>query len=382
MPKIKNLQKAASRILKAVRNKEKFIIYGDADLDGVASVIILKESIRNLGGDIAAIYFPDRETEGYGITKKGLDFLKGFSPALFITLDLGIGNFEEVKLAKKLGFEVIIIDHHQVIGKIPQASVVVDPKRKDDPYPFKGLAAAGIAFRLSEVLLKEKLTKKLRENLLELVALATIADLMPRAQENNLLIEEGLESLKNTWRPGLKIFSSADLPINYNNFLELTQKIISSLNASEKKDHLNDAYLLLTEQNEKKAKVLAKELLEKSRQKRLRIKEITEEIEARVLKKMKEEIIFEGNNEWPLVILGPVASRICQKYQKPTFLFRIDREESQGAVRVPSRFDSVKLMQKCSKFLKTYGGHAQASGFRAENDNLEKFKTCLINQIR
>ena len=181
MPKIKNLQKAASRILKAVRNKEKFIIYGDADLDGVASVIILKESIRNLGGDIVAIYFPDRETEGYGITEKGLDFLKEFSPALFITLDLGIGNFEEVKLAKKLGFEVIIIDHHQVIGKIPQAAVVVDPKRKDDSYPFKGLATAGIAFKLSEVLLKEKLTKKLRENLLELVALATIADIMTRA---------------------------------------------------------------------------------------------------------------------------------------------------------------------------------------------------------
>lgn len=382
MPKIKNLQKAASRVLKAVKNKEKFIIYGDADLDGVASVIILKESIRNLGGDIAAVYFPDRETEGYGITEKGLEYLKEFSPALFITLDLGIGNFEEVKLAKKLGFEVIIIDHHQILRKIPEASIVVDPKQKDDLYPFKGLATAGIVFKFSEVLLENRLTKELRKSFLELVALATIADLMPRLEENVLLIEEGLESLKNTWRPGLKAFSLVDPSIDYKSFQEFTQKIISSLNASERKDHLNDTYLLLTEQDEERAKILVKDLLEKSQEKHLRIKEITEEIEARILKKTKEELIFEGDGAWPLVLLGPVASRICQKYQKPTFLFRIDKEESQGAVRVPSRFDSVKLMQKCSKLLKTYGGHALASGFRAKNENLEKFKNCLIKQVR
>jgi single-stranded-DNA-specific exonuclease len=382
MPKIKNLQKVANRIKKAVKNKEKFIIYGDADLDGVASVIILKESIKNLGGEISAIYFPDRENEGYGITEKGLEYLKNFSPAVFITLDLGIGNFEEVKVAKKLGFEVIIIDHHQVLGKIPQASIVVDPKQKGEKYPFKNLATAGIVFKLSEVLLKERLTQKLKENFLELVALATIADLMPRVEENTLLIEEGLDSLKNTWRPGLKVFSFIESVRNYRNFQEFTQKIISSLNAAEKKDHLNEAYFLLTEQNEKKAKILAKELLEKSQQKHLRIKEIVGEIEERIFKKPKEEIIFEGENDWPLALLGPVASRICQKYQKPTFLFRLDKEKSQGAVRVPLRFDSVKLMSRCSKLLETYGGHAQASGFRVKNENLEKFKNCLIKQVR
>ncbi len=382
MPKIKNLQKVANRILKAVKNKEKFIIYGDADLDGVTSVIILKESIRNLGGEISAVYFPDRETEGYGITKTGLDYLKEFSPALFITLDLGIGNFEEVKIAKKLGFEVIIIDHHQILGKVPQASVVVDPKQKNDKYSFKGLATVGIVFKLSEILLKEKLTQKLRDNFLELVALATIADLMPRIEENNLFIEEGLNSLRNTWRPGLKVYFFIDPPKNYKNFQEFTQKVISSLNAAEKKDHLNEAYLLLTEQNERKAKIMAEELFKKSQQKHLRIKEIVGEIEDRIVKKPKEEIVFEGGNGWPLALLGPAASRICQKYQKPTFLFRIDKKESQGAVRVPSRFDSVKLMAKCARLLETYGGHALASGFRVKNEQLEKFKNCLIKEVR
>jgi len=408
---IKNLEKVAKRIIIAIKNGERIILYGDADLDGVSSVIILKETIKNLNGKISAIYFPDRENEGYGITKKGLDYLKNFSPALFVTLDLGIGNFKEVKIAKKFGFEVIIIDHHEILDKLPSASIVVDPKQKGDKYPFKGLATAGISFKLSRILLEEKLTKKLRENFLELVALATIADMMPKLEENQLFIEEGFESLRNTWRPGLKaFFSITELPKeakvekrtkfsltedfrNQLNLKEISQKIISSLNASDKIDHLNEIYLLLTEKDERAAEDLAKKLLEKGHQRQIRIREIVNEIEEKLLEKMpapynpegiysgKEKVIFEGRDIWSLTLLGGVASRICKEYQTPTFLFKIDKEESQGAVRVPAKLDSVKLMQKCSKFLETYGGHPQASGFRIKNKNLEKFKDCLINRL-
>jgi single-stranded-DNA-specific exonuclease len=379
---IKNLEKAAKRISRAIKNGERIILYGDADLDGVSSVIILKETIKNLNGKISAIYFPDRENEGYGITKKGLMTLKNFSPALFIAFDLGIGNFKEVKIAKKFGFEVIIIDHHEILDKLPQVSILVDPKQKGDKYPFKGLATAGISFKLSRILLGEKLTKKLRENFLELVALATIADMMPRLEENQLFIEEGLESLRNTWRPGLKAFFSTEDFRNQLNLKEMSQKIISSLNASDKIDHLNEIYLLLTEKDERKAEDLAKKLLEKGHQRQIRIREIVNEIEEKLLEKMKEKVIFEGSDIWSLTLLGGVASRICKEYQTPTFLFKIGKEESQGAVRVPAKLDSVKLMQKCSKFLETYGGHPQASGFRIKNKNLEKFKECLIFQIK
>jgi single-stranded-DNA-specific exonuclease len=374
---IKNLEKAAKRIKKAIKNGENIILYGDADLDGVSSVIILKEAIKNLGGKISAVYFPDRENEGYGITKTALDYLKNFSPALFIAMDLGIGNFEEVKIAKKLGFEIIIIDHHEILNKLPSASIVVDPKQKGDKYPFKGLAAAGISFKLSQILLGKKLTKNLRDNFLELVSLATIADMMPQVEENRIFIDEGLESLGMTFRPGLRAF----FLIEDGNLLslgEMSQKIISSLNASDKIGHLNETYLLLTENDEKKAKNLAKKLLEKSAKRRIRIREITEEIEKKVEKVEEEKIIFEGSQQWSLTLLGAVASRICQRYQKPTFLFKIGELESPGAVRVPSGVDSVKLMGKCSKFLETYGGHPAASGFRIKNKNLEKFKKCLI----
>ena len=182
---IKNLKKVANRIKKAIKLKEKIILYGDADLDGIASVIVLEETIKNLGGKIQAVYFPDREIEGYGINETALNYLKKFSPALFIALDLGIGNFKEIESAKKFGFEVIIIDHHKVLGnKIPKASLVVDPKQKQDKYPFKGLATAGIAFRLSKLLLGDVFSENLKNSFLELVALATIADMMPQENEN------------------------------------------------------------------------------------------------------------------------------------------------------------------------------------------------------
>ena len=229
-----------------------------------------------------------------------------------------------------------------------------------------------------------------------MVALATIADMMPKLEENQLFIEEGFESLRNTWRPGLKaFFSITELPKeakvekrtkfsltedfrNQLNLKEISQKIISSLNASDKIDHLNEIYLLLTEKDERAARELAKKLLEKGEQRRIRIKEIVDEVEEKLFKKIKEKVIFEGGDSWSLILLGAVASRICQRYQKPTFLFKIGQEESQGSVRVPGGLDSVKLMQKCSKFLETYGGHPQASGFGIKNKNLEKFKDCLI----
>ena len=206
MAEIKNLKKVADRILKAVKNKERIILYGDADLDGVSSVIILKETIKNLGGEITAVYFPDRETEGYGITRKGLEELKKFTPALLTALDLGIGNFQEVKLAKKMGFEVIIIDHHEVLDKLPEAKIIVDPKQKGDKCSFKGLANAGIVFKLSELLLGKQMTEGLRENFLQLTALATIADMMPKENDNLEFINLRLRSLEKSWRPGIRAF--------------------------------------------------------------------------------------------------------------------------------------------------------------------------------
>lgn len=389
MAEIKNLKKAASRILKAVKEKEKIILYGDADLDGVTAVIILKEAIKNLGGETSAIYFPERETEGYGVSESGLNYLKKFSPGLLITLDCGIGNFKEMKLAKKYGFEVIIIDHHEILNRLPEADIIVDPKQKGDRYPFKELATVGISFKLSEILLgchpatlqfaKDKLipkmTNSLRKNFLELVAIATLADMMPQVNENKIFIEEGLQSLKNSWRPAIQAFSKIyELPRE-------VSKIISILNVRDVENNLPASFRLLTIQDLEKAKELIAKLIEKSKLRREEIKKIVEEIEKRGSQN-KEVLVFEGDSNWSFSLISVVASLICQKFKKPAFIFKKLEKESQGTVRVPAGLNSVLLMKKCKKYLITYGGHPQASGFRIKNENLEKFKECLIKNLQ
>jgi len=377
---IKNLKKSSNRILKAIKNKEKIILYGDADLDGTGSVVILKEAIESLGGNIANVYFVDRENEGYGINQNALTFLKPFAPALLIALDLGITNFEEVKIAKKLGLETIIIDHHQVIGFLPDASIIVDPKQRGDNYPFKEFAATGLVYKLVKNMFGEKLKESLDNSLLELTALATIADMMPRREDNKTYIEKGLHSLKDTSRIGLKVFFEINSLKNLKE-KEKVQKIVSALNVSELKNHLTEAYLLLVCQNKRKAKILVEKLLERNEAKHFQIKEIVEQVEERILDS-PDSVIFEGDIGWPNVLIGSVASRICNKHKKPTFIFNKKKEKSIGAVRMPSGMDAVQSMKSCQKLLMTFGGHAPAAGFTVKNENLEKFRECLIKYFK
>ncbi len=378
---IKNLKKAAERIKKAVKNKENIILYGDADMDGVSSVIIVKESIKTLGGKIAEVYFPDRETEGYGVNEDALEYLKKKAPALMIIMDCGIGNFDELDKAKEMGFEVVIVDHHEVLKKLPTASIVVDPKQKGDKYPFKEFATVGIAFKLAQALLGEKMTPSLRQSFLELTALATIADMMPQTDDNKELIEEGLSSLRSTVRPGLRAFFQID-PLAEKSMRELAQKIISAAHAGGTQNHLNEAYILLTAPSLEKAEMMVRNLLEKSRDRHLQIQAIAEEIGEVAARKMKDPIVFEGSDDWPVLMLGPAASKICRDWKKPVFLYNRKEKESQGAVRTPKGVDGVKAMIHCSKLLGTYGGHPQAAGFRVKNEKLEDFKECLFKYFK
>jgi single-stranded-DNA-specific exonuclease len=376
---IKNLEKAADRIKKAIKNKERIILYGDADLDGTTSVIILDETIRNLGGKIASIYFPERETEGYGINETGLNFLQKFSPALLISLDLGIGNVKEVDMANKMGFEVIIIDHHEILDEIPKAKIIVDPKQKGDK-SFKGFANVGIVFELSRVLLGKKMTDNLRNNFLELTALATIADMMPKIQENEIYITEGLKNIENSWRPGLKSFFELSAFERYPALNEKITKIIAVLNVRDVQNKVPASFRLLTNSSLEESENLVKKLLEKSEQRREDIKKIAEEIEKKA--NLSAPIIFEGDANWDYSVMSAAASILCQKFGKPTFIYKKLKDESQGTVRMPQNMDSVAMMKKCKKLLITFGGHALASGFRLKNENLDKFRECLIKNIK
>lgn len=372
---IKNIDKAVARILGAIKSKERIILYGDADPDGVVSVIILEEALKVLGRKPARVYFSDREKEGYGINEKALNSLAKFSPALFIALDCGISNNKEARLARKMGFSVVIVDHHEIVGSLPEAEIIVNPKQKSDSYPFKNLAAAGVAYKLAKELLTEAGEKWRPEKFLELVFLATLTDQMILADENLKFVQDGISALGYTKRAGIK--SLAKLTGLKNQILnEIRQKLIPALNAGgPAKNNLNETYLLLVEEDEKKAEKIAEKLIKKAELKKEVIQRIFQEIESRISPVIP--IVFEGDPSWPLVLLGPAASRICQKHKKPVFLYKLGRKESPGAVRTPPGVDGVKMMEKCAKLLETYGGHPPAAGFRIKNENLEKFKECL-----
>ncbi|KKP54980.1 MAG: hypothetical protein UR46_C0010G0003 [Parcubacteria group bacterium GW2011_GWA1_33_6] len=356
--KIKNIEKVAERITRAVKNKERIILYGDSDMDGICSVVILEEAIKNLGGDVFLVVFPDRENDGYGINLRALDFLKKEAPALFITLDLGIGNIKEVEMANAIGFEVIIIDHHEILNRIPNASLVIDPKQEGDNSKLTHLANVGVTFKLC------------------VVALATISDMVAQIGDNKIFIEEGLRSLKNTFRPGLRAFLHilGEGEVVSGGFL----KIISSLNAAESQDFKNESYELLTSSSDKKCMELAQKLIDKTNYKQQIIKNIVQEMEKRIAQKPNEAIIFEGDPAWKLTLAGPVASIIAAKYQKPTFIYKKMDNESCGSVRsLKEGENSVDAMKSCADILVTYGGHPKASGFRVKNENIEEFKERL-----
>jgi single-stranded-DNA-specific exonuclease len=380
MQKIKGIEKAAERIKKAVQNKEQIILYGDSDLDGISSVVILEEAIKNLGGHVDCAFFPDRENDGYGINLKALDMLKDKAPALLITLDLGIGNLKEVDVANEMGFEVIIVDHHEPLDGVPKAFVIVDMKQLDDSYPFKGLANVGVTYNLCMEILGDGISKSLKNSFLELAALGTIADMVPQVEQNQEIIEEGLRSLKSTFRPALRAF--LDILGSGEVFEGSLPKIISALNAAESVNFENESYLLLTSFSPSQCEEMVQKLLDKNRYKQEQVKNIIQEVERRISQNPDAPIIFEGDPSWKLTLAGSVASTMCNKYEKPAFIYKKMDKESCGSVRNPKGTNSVDAMKTCDNFLMTYGGHANASGFRVKNEDLNKFRNCLNDYFK
>jgi single-stranded-DNA-specific exonuclease len=377
---IKNLKKASNRILKAVKNKEKIIIFSDSDLDGVVSAILMEETIKNLGGNIIEVYFPNREKEGYGISEKALLNLKKHAPAILIATDLGVGNIKEVIIAKKLKIEVIIIDHHEVLEKVPSPAIVVDPKQKGDNYPFKNFAACGLVFLLSKELLKDKMGRSLEKSFLELVAIATIADMMPIKEDNLFFVSNGLSSIENTWRPGLKTLFNIENSESLN-LMQRISKINSLLNIRDNEEKSPIAYKILTSLSEEESIILSKDLISRNLEKKREIERIKEEIEEKI-KNKKESIIFEGDISWDTVLMGSVAGSLAQKYQKPVFLYKEIEGECLGGIRSSSGFNVVEAMKGFKDFLITYGGHPQAAGFRIKKENIEKFREYLLKYFK
>lgn len=373
---IKNFDQGVARIKKAIKNKERIVLYGHSDLDGVTSLIVLKASIEVLGGKISDIYFPNDAKDGHGLNKAGLKKIKKYTPALLIILDCGIGNNKEVDIANNLGFEVMIIDHHKVL-KLPNASIIIDPKQPGDLYPFKDLANVGIVYKFAKKLLGKKMTKSVSDFFLELVTIGSISDMVPEKDENKKLIDKGMELIgENSSISGVRAFWEI-FSDEHQSKRDIIAKMNSAINTGTGQGYANQMYIILKVKEYKIALIFAKILAKKGYIKNKRIEKILKKVQKRVSQKNINFVIIEGDKSWQSSFLGTCASKISNEYNIPTFLYEKRKEDSLGSARVPTGLDAVDAMKSCSSFLIKFGGHSMAAGFRLKNENLEHFKICL-----
>lgn len=386
---LKDIKKALKRIEKASQKKEKTAIFADYDADGICGAVLLKE-ILNVFNIDPEIYIPDRNKEGYGLNLKGIEELAEKGVSLILTIDCGITDFEEIKLANRLGIEVIIIDHHEIPKKLPPAFAIINPKQKSDKYPFKQLSATGMAFKLVQAVCKiKKLPLSWEKWLLDLVAIATITDSMILLGENRTLVNYGLIVLSQTKRIGLQklmekarikpVFNPQTLETNLNTYT-LGFILGPRLNAASRVDHGMIAYKLLISQTETQADELAQKLESKNQERQKQMEKILKEAREKVLKNLeKRKIIFEEDKEWTAGLLGLVAQKLKDGFWRPAFICQKSDIFSICSARGGiAGFDVIKALNKCQKFLEEFGGHPYAGAFKVSNKNLEKVKDLLI----
>jgi len=374
------VEKATERIALAKKNQEKIAIFGDYDADGVSASAVLYETFSILGIKNVICYIPDRQTEGYGLNKNALKYLSQKEVNLIITVDCGITGFQETKQAKKLGMDVIITDHHYVPEKLPEALTVINPHIPNSNFSFKDLAGVGVSFKLAQALVK-KIDPSKGESLkwiLDLVAIGTIADCVPLVGENRVLVKYGLIVLSKTKRSGLlEMFKVGRIDVSENNIPNtqtVSFQIAPRINAAGRMDHANVAYNLLIEKTAILARDMALELEIRNQERQKITAEIAREVEILATNSFKEKkFIFAMSEHWSVGILGLVAGKIMEKFQKPCALFQVQADQLVGSFRSIPQVNIIQLIEKCSDLLIKFGGHSQAAGVSLKKENVEKF---------
>jgi len=384
---LSGVSEAVERIKKAQKEKEIITIFGDYDADGLTSSALLKEVLEKIGF-APNVYIPDRNKEGYGLNKKAIDFIESsYDPALIITVDCGMSNWEEIAYAQKKGIEVIVTDHHSIPKKIPQDSVMINPKLPGQKYPFPDLAGVGVVFKLAEALFKEFLpgeTDQLKW-LLDIVAIGTIADCVPLTSENRIFAKFGLIVLQKTKRTGiLEIIQTARLSIGEKNpptAENVAFQIGPRLNASGRMDHADVALNLLLEKDPVKARVLALEVESKNTERQKVSLQVYKEVKSSLDSKQSYKLIVRSGAHWPLGIVGVVAGKICDEFHCPVFLFKEGEGLFEGSGRSIESFDIISAVSKLDRHIEQYGGHKQAMGLKVKPKNVEIFEKKLLKLI-
>lgn len=371
-----DMEKAVGRILEAIENKEKVIIYGDYDVDGITSTTVLKSFLQDRGL-IVDEYIPNRLDEGYGLNKQALELIAYKKYDLMITVDCGISAIEEVDYANQLGLEIIITDHHEAGEKLPDAFAVIDAKRRDNKYPFRDLAGVGVVFKLIQAIgLKLQIEEKEYLKYLDIVCVGTISDIVPLVDENRVIAKLGLKLIEQTRNFGLRAM------INSLGFTKIDSTTISfgvapRINACGRMGCQEEALRLFLSKDIDEVNQLINQLNEhnKNRQEieRRIYNEAIEQIEKNDLNKHRTIVV--GGENWHHGVIGIVASKITELYFKPTILLCFEEDGiGKGSGRSIPGFDLYETLSRCNDKLLKFGGHSMAIGVNISKEKLDEFR--------
>ena len=384
---LKGVDVAVSRILQALDNAEKIVIYGDYDVDGVTSTALLVQVLRALNGDVGA-YIPNRFDEGYGLNLDALSQLSQDGVDLVITVDCGIRSVDEVAHARDLGLDLIVTDHHHPGEVLPPALSVINPKQEGDTYPEKMLAGVGIAYKIAQALLEKRPANGLTpDHLLDLVALGTVADLAPLSGENHALVRKGLRVMRNAQRQGLvSLAGVSSVNIKEVNAMNIGFSLGPRLNAAGRLASALDAYELLMETDFMRAGNMAQEL-EMQNQERQKITREMQEVAETIALAAEDEafLLFAASPEFNEGVVGLAASRLVEKYYRPAIVGKVDEETTVCSCRSIAEFHITDALDQCANLLVRHGGHAAAAGFTVRNENvgelIKRLKAIAAEQL-
>ncbi len=370
------MEKAVVRIKKAIEDKERILIYGDYDADGVTGTALLLLAISTIGGD-CSFYIPNRFTEGYGINNEAIDKAASEQINLIISVDTGIAANEAAARASELGIDLIITDHHEPPEILPQALAIINPKCADEKYPFIDLAGVGVAFKLAHALLGRVPTEYI-----ELVALGTIADMMPLIGENRTIAINGLKQMSSTNILGLeRLIQNTGLAGQKLNTYHVGHIIGPRINAIGRLESSDKAVRLFLTNDLNEAEQIVAELEEINRERQQLVRVITDEALAKIEEDKLDahKVMVVAAENWSTGVVGIVASQIIRSYYKPTIIFNIDEETgiAKGSARSIKGFNLYEALTEVSEHLLSYGGHPQAAGLSVEVNRIDLLREKL-----
>jgi len=370
------------RIRCSLDHSEPIAIYGDYDVDGVTATALLVQALRAFGGNVRG-YIPNRFDEGYGLNNEALSSLKKDGVKLVITVDCGIRSPDETAYAHDIGLDLIISDHHQPAeGDLPLAFAVINPKQAGDLYPDKDLAGVGVAYKIVQALV-ESIGKGVEgfqtDDLLDLVALGTVADLAPLVGENRILVRKGLQKLREAKRQGLfSLAAVSDLPLSHITATSIGFILGPRLNAAGRLESALAAFELLTTKNVKTAGELAQQLNIQNRQRQEITRKIQVEAEALALAEdPAADLFFAVHPDFNAGVVGLAASRLVETYYRPAVVGQVSAETTRCSCRSIPEFHITEALDQCKDLLIRYGGHAAAAGFTVRNEKLDALKVRL-----